>query len=547
MTGPREPSPPSRPEDATRPYGPGDSIGPTPPRPPGHGPPPGRGAQPPPWYGWQGQGPPGRLPPVGAPQMSGGRGPFAIIALVLAVAVLAAAGAWYLLLRPSGDTGPGGSAAPTRVTATASPTPAPRPPATPPSTGPASPPPSEPSEPAGSAEPGASIDPSVVAQINEVVAQVPGIRGLQPRKDVPYRFITQEQFGAFFTQQFDKDNPPAQLAAEESFDKRVGLLPADANLRDLALKLYSSAVAAFYDPATGRFTVIQRDSTFRASDRIYVAHEYDHALQDQYWHLDATDISDPSQGDAAAANLALVEGDATALMYQWALANLTPDELAQVAAGSGSSASQQVLDSMPLLLKKGLTFPYTDGLQFVSTLQASGVGGWPEVNMAWDHRPATTEQILHPGKYLGGEAPTPVQLPDVAAMLGSGWKANYTQTLGELETGIWLADGQGGASIGLGLPAPLPNAEAAAGWGGDRLTSLDGPNGAWAIVWQSAWDTAGDADEFATIADSVMADLPGAHEVVRTSIAGALNAPVLVLVAGDQETLETVKHALPSG
>jgi hypothetical protein len=219
--------------------------------------------------------------------------------------------------------------------------------------------------------------------------------------------------------------------------------------------------------------------------------------------------------------------------------------LAQAAADSASSGDQQLLNSMPLLLQQQLTFPYVDGLQFVSALEGSGSGGWAEVNKAWDHRPTTTEQIMHPDKYLAGEGAIPVTLPDLAAQLGSGWKASFTQTLGELETGIWLADGQGGGSAGL--PVPLPNAEAAAGWGGDRLVSLDGPNGSWAIVWQTAWDTATDADEFATTADSVMADLPGAHEVVRASIAGALNAPVLVVMAGDQQTLDTVKQALPSG
>jgi len=398
----------------------------------------------------------------------------------------------------------------------------------------------------GSTGPGASIDPAVVAQIDQVIATVPDIRGLQPKKQVPYRFITQDQFSAFFQQQFDKDNPPAQLAGEETFDKHIGLLPADANLRDLVLQLYSSQVAASYDPATQQFTVIQRDTTFGPADKIVVAHEYDHALQDQYWHLEATDISDPTQGDAEAANIALVEGDATALMYQWALANLTLEELTQAATDSGAGGSQQLLDSMPLLLQQQLMFPYLDGQQFVSALQQTGSGGWAEVNKAWDNRPTTTEQIMHPDKYLAGEGAIPVTLPDVAAQLLNGWKASITQTLGELETGIWLADGQGGGAS-IGLPIPLPNAEAAAGWGGDRLVSLEGPNGAWAIVWQTTWDTATDADEFATTADAVMADLPGAHEVVKASIAGPLAAPVLVVVAGDLQTLNTVKLALPSG
>jgi hypothetical protein len=201
---------------------------------------------------------------------------------------------------------------------------------------------------------------------------------------------------------------------------------------------------------------------------------------------------------------------------------------------------------MPLLLRQQLTFPYLDGLQFVSALQGSGSTGWPEVNKAWDKRPTTTEQIMHPDTYLAGEGAIPVTLPNLASGLGSGWKAGFTQTLGELEMGIWLADGQGGGTS-MGLPVPLPNAEAAAGWGGDRLVSLEGPNGAWAIVWQTAWDTATDADEFAATADSVMTDLPGAHDVVKASIAGSLAAPVLVIVTGDQQTLDLVKLALPSG
>jgi hypothetical protein len=593
MTNPWEPAPPSPPDDATRPYGPGEQAGGA--NPPGSGaPPPGRGGLPDgqAWDGWIRGAPqtdqppagppaglppaglpPAGLPPIGPPETVPGRNPYALVALVLVVAVLAAAGGWYLLLRPAGDAGSGPSASPSAITAVTSPTPVSRTPrptptlaaggpteaASPgatqePAVSPATPSSSlapagsaAPSGPPGSTGPDASIDPAIVAQIDQVVGQVPAIRGLQPKQNVPYRFISQDQFSALFQQEFDKDNPPAQLAAEESFEKRIGLLPAAANLKSLVTQLYSSQVAAFYDPNTKQFTVIQRDSTFGPSDKIFVAHEYDHALQDQYWHLNETDIKDPSQGDAAAANLALVEGDATALMYQWAFANLTPAEIAQAVTDSGSPGDQQVLNSMPLLLREQLTFPYVDGLQFVSALQASGAGGWPEVNKAWDKRPSSTEQIMHPEKYLAGEAPVPVSLSDFAGRLGAGWKTNYIQTMGELETGIWLADGQGGGSAASGLPAPLPNADAAAGWGGDRLDSIDGPDGKWAIVWQTDWDTPDDADQFATAASSVMADLPGAHEAIKASIAGALGAPVLVVVASDQQVLNTVKLALPSG
>ena len=155
----------------------------------------------------------------------------------------------------------------------------------------------------------------------------PPIRELEPRQEVPYREITQRQFrrdgrGVSSTRRTRRRaSPPRRRLL-----KRLGLLPRDADLRELMLDLYESQVAAFYDPETGAMTVIQRDGDFGPEDRLFVAHEYDHALQDQYWDLEEiTDVS-PSQGDRALARLALIEGDATTVMLQWATQNLSQDD-----------------------------------------------------------------------------------------------------------------------------------------------------------------------------------------------------------------------------
>ena len=275
-----------------------------------------------------------------------------------------------------------------------------------------------------------------------------------------------------------------------------------------------------------------------------MAHEYDHALQDQHWDLQKLQKVDPTEGDRAAAITALAEGDATDVMEQWALQNLTLDQMSSL-GGSVTPEDQQLLDSMPLVLRYSLEFPYLSGFLFVATLQGSG--GWDAVNAAWDNPPVSTEQIMHPEKYQAGDQPISITLPDVASKLGPAWSAATTETEGELDTGIWLADGVDSGTGALGLPAPLPNAEAAAGWGGDRLVSLNGPDGSWAVVWQTAWDTAQDATEFSTAATAVMADLPGAHAVTASSIVGSLQSPELVLVASDAATLATLQSALRVG
>jgi hypothetical protein len=90
----------------------------------------------------------------------------------------------------------------------------------------------------------------------------------------------------------------------------------------------------------------------------------------------------------------------------------------------------------------------------------------------------------------------------------------------------------------------LPKANAAAGWGGDRLVSLNGPDGQWAIVWQTKWDTADDVNQFAKAAEAVLADLPGASLVVSEDISGGASDPVLVLLTGSDDTLALVADAL---
>jgi len=145
------------------------------------------------------------------------------------------------------------------------------------------------------------------------------------------------------------------------------------------------------------------------------------------------------------------------------------------------------LQNAPPILRETSLFPYTAGLSFVQALMASG--GYAAVNAAFANPPASTEQILHPEKYAAHEAPVAVSIPGgLPALLGSGWSEAGRDTLGEENLRVWL--GQLGASSQAFA--------AAAGWGGDRLVLYEGPNGATQLAVVTAWDTATDADEFAT-------------------------------------------------
>jgi hypothetical protein len=391
--------------------------------------------------------------------------------------------------------------------------------------------------PLGSGEPLATVPPDIAAQIDAVVAQMPAIRQLEPLRDVPYFMISREQFQTDLADMFDQEYDPALFDAQGRLLKRLGLLPADADLRQLVLDLNGGAVAAFYRPDTGAFYVIQRSQPFGVLDRVYVAHEYTHALQDQHFDLEGTRITDPAEGDATLAQLAVIEGDATDAMIIWARENLTFEELIEMLSSSLNGTDQQTLDNMPLILSRQLTFPYDDGLNFVMGIQ--GLQGWGPINDALQHPPASTEQILHPEKYASHEAPIAVALNDPSKDLGIGWKQAWVDTFGELNMQIFAAGDDRPAPTVPGLPAgQWPHAEVAAGWGGDRIYMWEGPDDAWGIGWMTAWDTPADADEFVARAAELKSRFGGPTEIsmIKPGVAR-------ILIASDAGTLQQLAAA----
>ena len=386
-----------------------------------------------------------------------------------------------------------------------------------------------PASPTGVA-PSASTSADGNAIYDRVESEVAAIRGLKAVRPVDRQIINATELRTLLTQQFDQETPPAYLAANERLYKALGLIPSTSSLRDLSLELLSGGVAAFYRDDQGKLYVVSKTGQPGANERFYFAHEFDHALQDQNSTIFKDQAKVLDQSDRLLARQAIYEGDATLLMTQWAAANLKPADLAELLSAASDPAPQAVLARTPAILRETLTFPYTTGLGYVQKVQAAG--GWPAVNAYFSKMPASTEQILHPDKYTAGEAPVAVTLPaDLATRLGSGWSVPLQDTFGEYQMGLWLRES--------GV-APAAATAAAAGWGGDRLAVINGPDGAWAVAMQTVWDTAADATEFEAAATTALDKADGVAQVVP----GVGGKTRWVVVASDATTVGRVANVL---
>ena len=331
------------------------------------------------------------------------------------------------------------------------------------------------------------------------------------------------------TEQFDKDSPPAYVAANQQLYRGLGLIPIDGDLRASTLDLLSGGVAGFYRNDEGKLYVVSKSGEPGPAERFYFAHEYDHALQDQKMTVFKDQQGILDQSDRILARSAVYEGDATLLMTIWAIQNMSPTDFQAILAASNDPAARAALDKAPAILRTPLQFPYDTGARWVQGV--FGTGDWSAVDALYKRMPESTEQILHPEKYTANEAPVKVVMPaGLATRLGSGWSVPLEDTFGELQLGTWLAD------VGDKTTATA----AAAGWGGDRLAVIDGPGGAWAIAMHTAWDTTKDAAEFEDAANVALKKAHGKTAVLP----GAGGKTRWVLVASDDATLGKVASTL---
>ncbi len=376
----------------------------------------------------------------------------------------------------------------------------------------------------------------VISQLDVVASEIEPVRELE-LSNTPYDGSNSRQHELALAERIGILRDTDAIKAEERALKRLGLLGDGDDLAALLERLYGQALPVAYFEDDGHLSVLESIDQLDASQRAAAARELDRALTDQTFGLQSTRVNDKTRGDKALAGYALEQGDGTAAMLAWSSAHGNPGPTNDVIVPGDDG----ILASMPLVLQREYSFPFLEGRLFVDRLRESG--GWNSVNDAWGRPPESTEQILHP-KLYPNDRPTTVVMDGLAGRLGDGWKEGWQQTMGELRIGVWLANGQPGEQSGPKAAVKLPRANAAAGWGGDRLVSLDGPDGQWAVIWQTKWDTEQDVEQFVNAAEAVARDLAGSGLVVNADVSSGVSNPALVIIASGDDTLSSVAEAL---
>ena len=312
------------------------------------------------------------------------------------------------------------------------------------------------------------------AELQEDVAEIGGVAF---KAAVPLDFITPAALRVYLKEVLDTEYPPERADADGRLLIALDLLPAGTSLRELRARLLEENVAGFYDERPGRkkLYAVSEDRTMTPSNQIVLAHELRHALQDQY--IEVHRVVPSSVGDfddRRVAFMALLEGDATMVMERFLMKRLgVPASAAPIDLGAAGLAAT-TLPGVPPILRDHLIVPYLAGRDFVRAIHERG--GWHAVRKAWTDPPRSTEQVLHPAKYLSREEPrrvTGIAAPARGRLLQEG-------VLGEALTRTLLGEG---------------SEAAAAGWGGDLYQVWD-VGGRTLVGWRTEGATPADGREF---------------------------------------------------
>ncbi|HEY8476318.1 MAG TPA: hypothetical protein VIN09_05580 [Chloroflexota bacterium] len=315
-----------------------------------------------------------------------------------------------------------------------------------------------------------------VARLHRQVAEV---RRLPFEHPVAVETIDQERFAEQVRAERSSPSFQEEIETTRKLLELLGYIDDAVDLATLVEALLLEQAVGLYIPAERRVLLVQDAPHIGPLQRVVLAHELTHALQDQHFDLTAIERRVAANADAALAITALAEGDATLTATLFAQAHLPARERAAL-VGRPSPA----LDASPPILRRQALFPYREGADFVVELYRRG--GFALVNAAYRNPPLATAQVLHPERYLAGRWPERLRLSDIATALGPSWRSLREDTLGELSLQVLL-----GQFLG-----PAIGEDAAAGWSGDRYQLLEDDRGRLALVLNTAWDTESDAGDF---------------------------------------------------
>ena len=270
-----------------------------------------------------------------------------------------------------------------------------------------------------------------LAATDEVLKDMSEITGYKLKSPLKKSLRSREEIHAYVVRQMDDQKDAKERYASARTAEAFGLLPKGFNLDAFLIDLLTEQIAGLYDPKTHEFYIA--DWIAVDDQRVVMAHELTHALQDQYFQIEIWEHAARPNDDAELARESVLEGSAMAAMLEYILRDkgLKLRDLPEVdpSAFVGDLGDSPMLKKAPTFIKDTLMFPYFAGLTF--SMDILKTENWAGFSSVFARPPATTQQIIHPEIYRAGKIPPPIALDFPENIPGPAYLKLESNTMGE--------------------------------------------------------------------------------------------------------------------
>jgi len=307
---------------------------------------------------------------------------------------------------------------------------------------------------------------------DQIEIQVGRFRGLPVGQPIVKTFAKREEIEKRLLELADALNPPSQVEVDKKALVKLGLIPRSFALAEFLRRTALLSTVSLYDPRTKTLYIADSLAGIEGDeveDEIVVSLVMNlvHALQDRHFNLTPYSVRVEGNDDASMARLALVLGDALAVLVDYSVSSqlLSPAQVSDVDLSFRQEIESQLGEDVPEALREINVFPAVAGFKFMRSFRK-----WNSLEDAtrlYSDFPRSTEQFMHPEKYLAQrDDPTIVEWQPPPMELSAPWKRIDTNVLGEL-------------SLYLVLNRFIERhkaVRASQGWDGDRLEVFEHPS-----------------------------------------------------------------------
>lgn len=284
----------------------------------------------------------------------------------------------------------------------------------------------------GSPEAAGRADAEFLQAADEVLAQMSKLLSLPTREPLKRSVRSREEIRQYLIRQMREDKDDTKRYADQKALEALGLIPKGYPLDQKLIALLTEQIAGLYDPKQREFFIA--DWTQPTEQRLIMAHELTHALQDQYFHVEKWEEEVKANDDAQLARESVLEGSAMVAMIDYLLRG-TGKSSRDIQDFDPSLLVGDVNDSpeladAPMVIQDEIVFPYIPGAAFVQRALRRW-NGWPDLHRMFENPPASTQQILHPDLYFQGVMPAQVDLTPLTNVVPHTWKKLDENVMGE--------------------------------------------------------------------------------------------------------------------